>query len=120
MSNRFVITSFIRELGVPANLQGYNLLRDALEIAVEQPDMLHKLNKCLYPQIAKKNSTLPSRVDRCFRYTVETAAIRGSEEFQRLFGVNEALPTVSEFLATLTDELREFRLTSTVDTEVAR
>jgi two-component system response regulator (stage 0 sporulation protein A) len=113
MNKRHIITQLMRDLNIPANLQGYYMLRDALEMALDDQSILYKMGGRLYPEIAKKHDTLPSRIDRNMRYVVETVSIRDSAEFQRLFGRRAEIPTVSEFLATLTDELREFRMVGT-------
>lgn len=101
----------IHEVGVPAHIKGYQYLRDAIGIVVEDMDMLSAVTKELYPQIAKLNNTTPSRVERAIRHAIEVAWNRGKvETLNNLFGYTVAndkgKPTNSEFIAIIADKLR--------------
>lgn len=105
------ITNLIHEVGVPAHIKGYQYLRDAIGMVVEDMDMLSAVTKELYPEIAKINNTTPSRVERAIRHAIEVAWNRGKiETLNNLFGYTVAndkgKPTNSEFIAIIADKLR--------------
>lgn len=104
------VTDTLREIGVPAHLKGYQYLREAIVIAVNTPEVLDFITKELYPQIAKKFGTTPSRVERGIRHAIETAWDRGDLKIlQRYFGYTisntKGKPTNSEFIALISDHL---------------
>ena len=81
------ITNIIHEIGVPAHIKGYQYLRDAIVMVVEDMDLLGAVTKELYPAIAKRNNTTPSRVERAIRHAIEVAWNRGRlETINDLFG----------------------------------
>lgn len=105
------ITSIIHEVGVPAHIKGYQYLRDAITMVVEDMDLLGAVTKELYPAIAKMNNTTPSRVERAIRHAIEVAWNRGRiETINKLFGYtihnDKGKPTNSEFIAIIADKLR--------------
>lgn len=105
------ITNMIHEIGVPAHIKGYQYLRDAITMVVDDMDMLSAVTKELYPEIAKRNKTTPSRVERAIRHAIEVAWNRGKlETLNNLFGYTVAedkgKPTNSEFIAIVADKLR--------------
>ncbi len=105
------ITSIIHEVGVPAHIKGYQYLRDAITMVVEDMDLLGAVTKELYPAIAKRNNTTPSRVERAIRHAIEVAWNRGRiETINNLFGYtvhnDKGKPTNSEFIAIIADKLR--------------
>ncbi len=105
------ITNVIHEVGVPAHIKGYQYLRDAITMVVEDMDLLGAVTKELYPAIAKRNSTTPSRVERAIRHAIEVAWNRGRiETINSLFGYtvhnDKGKPTNSEFIAIIADRLR--------------
>lgn len=105
------VTSIIHEIGVPAHIKGYQYLRDSIMMSIENMEILDFVTKELYPTIAKKYSTTPSRVERAIRHAIEVAWERGSTTFiDKLFGytVNhrKGKPTNSEFIALISDKLR--------------
>ena len=110
------ITNIIHDIGVPAHIKGYQYLRDAIMMAVEDVDMLNCITKVLYPTIAKKYQTTSSRVERAIRHAIEVAWSRGRiDTIDELFGytVNEGKgkPTNSEFIALIADKIRlEYKL----------
>ena len=106
-----VITSMIHDVGVPAHIKGYQYLREAILMSVLDMDMLNSVTKLLYPEVAKKYQTTPSRVERAIRHAIEVAWSRGRvETIEEMFGytisVGKGKPTNSEFIALITDKIR--------------
>ena len=104
------ITEIIHDIGVPAHIKGYQYLREAITLAVEDMDIINAVTKALYPAVAKKFSTTASRVERAIRHAIEVAWDRGDlETLQRYFGytVNstKGKPTNSEFIAMIADRI---------------
>ncbi|MFI3313421.1 MAG: sporulation transcription factor Spo0A [Eubacteriales bacterium] len=104
MNLEAMVTSIIHEIGVPAHIKGYQYLREAIIIAVEDMEVINAITKILYPQVAKTFSTTPSRVERAIRHAIEVAWDRGDlETLQRFFGYTvsniKGKPTNSEFIA---------------------
>ncbi len=105
------VTNIIREIGIPAHIKGYQYLRDAIMMIISEMELLGAVTKVLYPMIAEKYSTTPSRVERAIRHAIEVAWSRGNMEMiNRLFGYTVKLekgkPTNSEFMAMIADKLR--------------
>ncbi len=105
------VTNMIHEIGVPAHIKGYQYLREAIMMSVEDIDMLNSITKILYPTIAKKYQTTPSRVERAIRHAIEVAWSRGRmETLDELFGytinTGKGKPTNSEFIALIADKIR--------------
>lgn len=105
------VTNMIHEIGVPAHIKGYQYLRDAIIMALEDMDILNAITKQLYPAIAKKYDTTPSRVERAIRHAIEVAWSRGKmDTIDKLFGYTinngKGKPTNSEFVALIADKLR--------------
>lgn len=106
-----MVTNIIHEIGVPAHIKGYQYLREAIMIAVEDMDVINAITKVLYPQVAKAFSTTPSRVERAIRHAIEVAWDRGDlDTLQRFFGYTvsntKGKPTNSEFIALIADKLQ--------------
>ncbi len=106
-----LVTGIIHEIGVPAHIKGYQYLREAIVIAVQDMDVINAVTKVLYPEVAKRFATTPSRVERAIRHAIEVAWDRGDlETLQKYFGytVNSAKgkPTNSEFVAMIADRLQ--------------
>lgn len=81
------VTAIIHEIGVPAHIKGYQYLREAIIMSVNDIDMLNSITKILYPTIAKKFQTTPSRVERAIRHAIEVAWSRGKmDTIDALFG----------------------------------
>ena len=105
------VTSVIHEIGVPAHIKGYQYLRDAIIMVINDMEILNSITKQLYPNIAKQYNTTPSRVERAIRHAIEVAWSRGKmDTIDKLFGytVNngKGKPTNSEFIALIADRLR--------------
>jgi two-component system response regulator (stage 0 sporulation protein A) len=105
------VTSIIHEVGVPAHIKGYQYLREAIIMSVNDMDMLNSITKVLYPGIAKRYDTTPSRVERAIRHAIEVAWSRGKmDTIDEMFGYTisngKGKPTNSEFIALITDRIR--------------
>ena len=106
-----LVTNMIHEIGVPAHIKGYQYLREAIMMVVNDIDIINQITKQLYPEIAQKYHTTPSRVERAIRHAIEVAWGRGEQNtVESIFGytVNAAKgkPTNSEFIAMIADKLR--------------
>lgn len=105
------VTKTIHSVGVPANIKGYQYLRDAIIMSIKDTELINAVTKQLYPKVATRHNTSPSRVERAIRHAIEVACIRGNEEeLYKLFGYtvsnNKGKPTNSEFIAMIADKLR--------------
>ena len=105
------VTDMIHEIGVPAHIKGYQYLREAIMMSVNDIDMLSSITKVLYPTIAEKYDTTSSRVERAIRHAIEVAWNRGRmETLNALFGytisTGKGKPTNSEFIALIADKIR--------------
>jgi two-component system, response regulator, stage 0 sporulation protein A len=106
-----VITQIIHEIGVPAHIKGYHYLREAIAIVYNDVEILGSITKVLYPRIAERYKTTPSRVERAIRHSIEVAWGRGNmEAIRNVFGytvsASKTKPTNSEFIAMIADKLR--------------
>lgn len=105
------VTGIIHEIGVPAHIKGYQYLREAIMIAVEDMEVINAVTKILYPEVAKRFGTTASRVERAIRHAIEVAWDRGDlETLQKYFGYtvsnSKGKPTNSEFIAMIADRLQ--------------
>ena len=105
-----VVTDIIHEIGVPAHIKGYQYLREAIILTIRDMDMINAVTKVLYPEVARKFATTPSRVERAIRHAIEVAWDRGDiEVLQKFFGYTvsniKGKPTNSEFIAMIADSL---------------
>ena len=106
-----LVTNIIHELGVPAHIKGYQYLREAIIMVINNIDIINQITKQLYPDIAKKFKTTPSKVERAIRHAIEVAWARGEQQaVERIFGytisASKGKPTNSEFIAMIADKLR--------------
>lgn len=104
------ITSIIRDIGIPAHIKGYQYLREAITLIYNDTKLIGAITKTLYPSIADKFETTPSRVERAIRHAIEISWKRGNiETMSHLFGytinVSRSKPTNSEFIAMVADKL---------------
>ena len=107
---RGAVTEIIHEIGVPAHIKGYQYLRQAIILTVQDMDLINAVTKVLYPAVAKHFNTTPSRVERAIRHAIEVAWDRGDlETLQKYFGYTvsntKGKPTNSEFIAMIADRL---------------
>ena len=106
-----LVTNVIHEVGVPAHIKGYQYLREAIMMVINDIDVINQITKRLYPNIAKKYGTTPSRVERAIRHAIEVAWGRGEQAtVENIFGytvsASKGKPTNSEFIAMIADKLR--------------
>ena len=106
-----MVTEIIHEIGIPAHIKGYQYIREAIMLTVKDMDLINAVTKALYPMVAKRYSTTPSRVERAIRHAIEVAWDRGDiEVLQKYFGYTvsniKGKPTNSEFVALIADRLQ--------------
>ncbi len=106
-----LVTNIIHEVGVPAHIKGYQYLREAIMMVIKDTDVINQITKQLYPEIADKYHTTPSRVERAIRHAIEVAWGRGEQSaVENIFGYTvsaaKGKPTNSEFIAMISDKLR--------------
>ena len=106
-----LVTNVIHEVGVPAHIKGYQYLREAIMMVVNDIEVINQITKSLYPKIASKYNTTPSRVERAIRHAIEVAWSRGQTDVvESIFGytvsASKGKPTNSEFIAMIADKLR--------------
>ena len=105
------VTEIIHQIGVPAHIKGYQYLRDAILMAIEDEEIINAVTKRLYPSVAQRHSTTPSRVERAIRHAIEVAWDRGDVDvLNSYFGytihTGRGKPTNSEFIAMISDKFR--------------
>lgn len=105
------VTLMLHEVGIPAHIKGYQYLRDGIMMAVSESDSQISVTKILYPEVAKRHQTTPSRVERAIRHAIEVAWGRGKlETINNIFGytinTGKGKPTNSEFIALVSDKIR--------------
>ncbi len=105
------VTKIIHQIGVPAHIKGYQYLRTAILMTIEDNDIINSVTKVLYPGVAKKYQTTTSRVERAIRHAIEVAWDRGDiDTLNSYFGYtiqnSRGKPTNSEFIAMIADNLR--------------
>lgn len=106
-----MVTETIHEIGIPAHIKGYQYLRHAIMLVVDNLDVINSITKKLYPTVAQDFNTTSSRVERAIRHAIEVAWDRGDTEvLNSIFGYTVAntkgKPTNSEFIAMIADRLR--------------
>ena len=107
----YIVTDIIHQIGIPAHIKGYDYLRTAIILSIGNADMINNVTKLLYPSVAQKFNTTPSRVERAIRHAIEIAWDRGDVDMlNKLFGytvhTTRGKPTNSEFIALIADNLR--------------
>ena len=110
-SDELTVTEILHQIGVPAHIKGYQFLLDAILLTMDEPDYINAVTKRLYPEIAKKNGTTASRVERAIRHAIEVAWDRGDvDTLNSYFGYTihnlRGKPTNSEFIAMIADKMR--------------
>lgn len=104
------ITNIFITVGIPAHIKGYQFLREAIKMAIAEPEIINSITKKLYPNIAQKYDTSSSKVERAIRHAIEVAWNRGKiENINSLFGVkvysDNEKPTNGEFIALVADKM---------------
>ena len=110
-SDELKVTDILHQIGVPAHIKGYQFLRDAILLTMNEPEYINAVTKRLCPEIAKKNDTTASRVERAIRHAIEVAWDRGDvDTLNSYFGYTihnlRGKPTNSEFIAMIADKMR--------------
>ena len=106
-----VVSEIMHQIGVPAHIKGYQYLREAIILSINDSEMMNSVTKLLYPTVAKTFKTTPSRVERAIRHAIEVAWDRGDVDvLSSYFGYtiqnSRGKPTNSEFIAMISDKLR--------------
>ncbi|MBR5615064.1 MAG: sporulation transcription factor Spo0A [Clostridia bacterium] len=106
-----MVTEIIHEIGIPAHIKGYQYLRYAIMLVIENLDVINSITKTLYPTVAQEFRTTSSRVERAIRHAIEVAWDRGDPDvLSSIFGytiaTSKGKPTNSEFIAMIADKLR--------------
>ncbi len=106
-----MVTEMIHEIGIPAHIKGYQYLRHAIMLVIENLDVINSITKTLYPTVAEDFHTTSSRVERAIRHAIEVAWDRGDTDvLNSIFGytiaTSKGKPTNSEFIAMIADRLR--------------
>lgn len=105
------ISVFMLELGVPAHLRGYQFLRSAVSMCVEDMEIVGSVTKLLYPDLARMYRTTDQKIERAIRNAIEVSWERGNQDiFEELFGYTNKKehirPTNSEYIAAVADYIR--------------
>lgn len=108
------ISIILKNIGIPFHIKGYKYMTLAIKMLCHNPEYLGAITKVLYPEIAKEYSSTPTRVERAIRHSIEVAWSRGNKDYlQNIFGKDKYSesfrPTNSEFIATITNEVKNFR-----------
>lgn len=111
LSKEAEVTQVMLAVGIPANIKGYQYIREGILLSMEDMEMVNYITKMLYPSIAKRYKTTSSRVERSIRHAIEVAWERGKmENMEKIFGYpvdfQKEKPTNSEFIALVADMLR--------------
>lgn len=106
-----IVSQIMHQIGVPAHIKGYQYLREAIILSINDMEMMGSVTKILYPTVAKKYKTTSSRVERAIRHAIEVAWDRGdvdvlSSYFGYTIQSSRGKPTNSEFIAMIADKLR--------------
>ena len=104
------ITEIFMTVGIPAHIKGYQFLREAIKMAIDSPEIINSITKRLYPDVAQRFETSPSKVERAIRHAIEVAWNKGKiENINSLFGVkvysSNEKPTNGEFIALVADKM---------------
>ena len=98
------VANLFLSIGIPAHIKGYQYLREAVRMVIEDRDVINRITKELYPGIAQRYGTSASKVERAMRHAIEVAWNRGRLDVtNQLLGVtlfNERdKPTNGEFIS---------------------
>lgn len=104
------ISDIFMTVGIPAHIKGYYFLREAIKMAIDCPDIINSITKRLYPDVARRFDTSPSKVERAIRHAIEVAWNKGKiENINSLFGIkiysSTEKPTNGEFIALVADKM---------------
>lgn len=104
------ISNTLKDLGISPGLLGYRYLRSAVKLVMDNPDIVDRITKELYPKVAELNGTTPTRVERAIRHAIEHAWDNFGYEareaiFRGSYSPRTGKPTNGEFIATVADYL---------------
>ncbi|NCA66602.1 MAG: sporulation transcription factor Spo0A [Clostridia bacterium] len=104
------ISNIFISVGIPAHIKGYHFLREAIKMAIDNPDIINSITKRLYPDVAERFDTSASKVERAIRHAIEVAWNKGKiENINNLFGIkvysSNEKPTNGEFIALVADKM---------------
>ncbi len=104
------ISNIFITIGIPPHIKGFAYLREGIKMAVDDPSIINKVTKELYPSIGAKFNTTASKVERAIRHSIEVAWNRGrADAISSIFGarvyIGNERPTNSEFIALVADKL---------------
>jgi len=104
------ISNIFITVGIPAHIKGYQFLREAIKMAIQNPEIINSITKQLYPSIADRFETSASKVERAIRHAIEVAWNRGKiENINNVFGIkvytSNDKPTNGEFIALVADKM---------------
>ena len=105
-----MVTKVIHEIGMPANILGYDYARTAIIMSIRDIKYLNSITKLLYPTVARMYGTAPSRAERAIRHAIEVSWSRGNMGYiEEIFGYTinneKGKPTNSEFIALIADKI---------------
>ncbi len=103
-----IISNYLKELGTLANVNGYHYLKYGIGILIKDMTLISQISKIIYPMIAQKFNTTPSRVERNIRHAIELGWSRFNEDmamkiFRYSVSADKGKPANSEFMATVAD-----------------
>lgn len=103
----------LKQLGVRPGILGYDYLKTAIDLCLEDRSLIQNITKGLYPAIAKIHDTTSSRAERAMRHAVEVAFDAYGDDILRdaVFGnstdPNKDKPTNTHFIAAVVEYLSE-------------
>lgn len=107
------ICVILKKLGMPTHIKGYDYAKEAISLMIAEPELRSGITKILYPTVAKKFITTPSRVERAIRHAIEISWVRADIEYlHEVFGdttdSNRGKPTNAEFISMVAEYIRVF------------
>ena len=105
------LASLFLTIGIPAHIKGYAFLREAVKMVVDNPDVINRITKELYPGVAGRFGTSASKVERAIRHAIEVAWSRGRiDTLNKAFGCRVACPedkpTNGELISMIAERIR--------------
>lgn len=97
-----IIDHMLSRMGISSGLKGWQYLRTAIRLGVEDNEMLEGVTKRLYPTVAELHGSSPEKVEHSIRHAVEVAWKKGNEDaLKSIFGYytkESKKPVNSEFI----------------------
>lgn len=106
-----IVTDMLHNLGIPSHIRGYQYIKEGILFVYKNGNNISYITKDVYPEIARKFKTTPTRVERAIRHAIEISWNRGDLDLMEgIFGnslnVNRDKPTNAEYLTTIADRLK--------------